>query len=78
MVSPKGGTTMKSMVFNFVTPPEHYIIKKSGEKIYRLTVYPKKYFSETGNYTFEINQLSHKADNYGIHSLSVRVEKVKE
>jgi len=53
-------------------------LKNSKEKIYRLTVYPKKYFSETGEYTFEVNQFSTKADNYGIHSLTLRIEKVKE
>ena len=78
MITPKGGKTMKSIAFNFNSPQEPYIIKNSNEKIYRLTVYPKKYFSETGNYTFEVNQLSNKADNYGIHSLNIRVEKVKE
>jgi len=79
IITPKGGKTMKSTVFNFLSPREDYIVKKSpNEKIYRLTLYPKKYFSETGEYTFEINQLSHKADNYGIHALTLRIEKTKE
>ena len=78
ITAPKGGTTMKSFAFNFVTPHEPIILTKSGEKIYRLTLYPKKYFSETGDYTFEVNQLSNKADNYGIHSLTLRIEKAKE
>jgi len=78
MTTPKGGKTMKSVVFNFQNPQEPYIIKNSKEKTYRLTVYPKKYFPETGTYTFEVNQLSHKADNYGIRSLKLRIEKAKE
>ena len=78
MTTPKGGKTIKSPMINFNSPKEPYIIKNSKEKIYRLTVYPKKYFSETGEYTFEVNQFSTKADNYGIHSLTLRIEKVKE
>jgi hypothetical protein len=79
VISPKGAKAIKSIVFNFKTPQEPYIIKKSeNKKIYTLTVYPKRFFSETGDYTFEINQFSNKADNYGIHSLSLRIEKVKE
>jgi len=78
ITTPKGGATMKSFAFNFVTPQEPIISTKSGVKIYKLTLYPKKYFSETGDYTFEVNQLSNKADNYGIHSLTLRIEKTKE
>jgi hypothetical protein len=76
MITPKGGKTIKSVVFNFKSPQEPYIIKNSNEKIYRLAIYPKKYFSETGDYTFEVNQFSNKADNYGIHSLSLRIERI--
>jgi len=78
MTTPKGGKTSKSLAFNFNSPKEPYIIKNSNEKTYRLTVFPKKYFSETGTYSFEVNQLSNKADNYGIHSLTLRIEKTKE
>lgn len=78
LLTPKGGKTMKPIVFNFKSPQEPYIIKNSNEKIYRLTVYSKKYFSETGDYTLEVNQFSNKADNYGIHSLNLRIEKIKE
>jgi len=78
MITPKGGKTMKSVVFNFVSPPEPFIFHKSNVKIYKLTIYPKKYFSETGTYTFEVNQLSNKADNYGIESLKLKIERVKE
>jgi len=78
MITPKGGKTMKAMVFNFISPHEPYEINKSNNRIYRLIVYPKKYFYETGEYIFEINQFSNKADNYGIHSLTLRIEKAKE
>jgi len=78
MTTPKGGRTSKSLIFNFKVPKEPYIIKNSNEKTYRLTVYPKKYFSETGTYTFEVNQLSNKADNYGIQSLRLKIERVNE
>jgi len=77
--TPQGGKTIKPIVFNFLSPQEPYIKGASAnEKIYRLTVYPKKYFSETGTYTIIVDQFSHKADNYGIRALRLRVEKVKE
>ena len=79
LTSPRGGNTIKSIVFNFKNPQEPYIKGLSeNEKIYRMTIYPKKYFSETGEYTFEVNQFSNKADNYGIRALRLRIEKVKE
>ena len=79
IVSPQGGKTMKPIVFNFNSPQVPYIQGNSpNEKIYRLTVYPKKYFYETGTYDFEIDQLSNKGDNYGIRALRLRIEKVKE
>jgi len=78
MLTPKGGKTIKSSTFNFLSPKEPYKIKNPKEKTYRLVVYPKKYFSETGDYTFEVNQFSTKADNYGLHSLTLRIEKTKE
>jgi hypothetical protein len=80
-ISPGGGKTIKPLTFNFLTPHEPFIFKKdtpSNERIFRLTLYPKKYFSETGDYTFEINQFSNKADNYGIKSMCLRIDKVKE
>jgi len=77
--TPKGGKTIKSILFNFDNPKEPYIEGASpNEKIYKLTVYPKRYFSETGDYTIEVNQFSNKADNYGIRSLRMYIEKVKE
>jgi hypothetical protein len=79
MFTPNGAKTVKSFNFNFISPKEPYIIGKSpNEKTYRITVYSKKYFSETGTYTFVIDQYSHKADNYGIRSLRMFIEKVKE
>ncbi|MDR2971620.1 MAG: hypothetical protein LBU83_06820 [Bacteroidales bacterium] len=77
--TPKGAETVKALYFNFVSPQEPYIQgSSSNEKIYRMTVYPKKYFSESGTYRFEIDQYSTNADNYGIRSLRMLVEKVKE
>ena len=78
LITPKGGKTIKPLMFNFKSPQEPYITSNSNIKIYRLTAYPKKYFYETGDYSFEVNQFSNKADNYGIHSLNLRVVKVKE
>jgi len=79
ILTPNGGKTIKPIVFNFNKPKEPYIQgKTANEKIYRMTVYPKKYFSETGTYTFEVDQFSNKADNYGIRSLSLKIEKVRE
>jgi hypothetical protein len=78
LLTPGGGKTIKSIVFNFNAPQEPYLKgANKNEKIYRLTVYPQKYFSETGTYTFEVNQFSNKADNYGIRSLRLYIEKVK-
>jgi hypothetical protein len=78
LVTPQGGKTIKSIVFNFNSPQEPYIQGATkNEKIYRLTVYPQKYFSETGTYTFEVNQFSNKADNYGIRALRMYIEKSK-
>ena len=78
-ITPQGGKTIKSIVFNFINPQEPYIKGDvPNKKIYRMTVYPKKYFSETGEYTLEVNQFSNKADNYGIKALKLRIEKVKE
>jgi hypothetical protein len=77
--SPNGGESVKPIVFNFNTPREPYLKGNSpNEKIYRLTVYPKKYFSETGIYTLIVDQYSNKADNYGIKALRMRIERVKE
>ena len=79
-ILPGGGKTIKPLTFNFITPHEPYIYKKgapANERIFRLTLYPKKYFSETGDYTFEINQFSNKADNYGIKSMTLKIEKIK-
>jgi len=78
VISPKGAKAIKTIVFNFNTPQEPYIKKSTKEKIYRLTVYPKRFFTETGDYTFEVNQFSNKADNYGLQALSLRLERVKE
>jgi hypothetical protein len=79
IITPNGGKTSIPVVFNFINPREPYIQgKNSSEKIIRLIAYPKKYFSETGIYKIEINQFSNKADNYGIRSLRLYIEKVKE
>jgi hypothetical protein len=79
LISPAGGKTIKSVVFNLVNPNEPFIRGDTPNKKYlRLTVYPKKYFSETGTYTFEVNQFSHKADNYGIRSLRLYIEQIQE
>jgi len=79
LTTPNGGNTVKSILFNFQNPQESYIKGDTqNRKIYRLTVYPKRYFSETGTYTFEVNQFSNKADNYGIEALRLRIEKAKE
>jgi len=77
--SPSGGETVKSILFNLNNPQEPYIQGGSpNEKTYRLIVYPKKYFPESGTYTFIVDQYSNKADNYGIRALRMYVEKVKE
>jgi len=79
MVMPKGGETVKSLLFNFLAPQEPYIQGDSpNSKIYKLTVYPQKYFSEAGDYTFEVSQFSNKADNYGIRALRMYIQRVKE
>jgi len=78
-ITPQGGKAVKSIIFNFINPKEPYIQGSSpNEKIYQLTVYPKRYFSETGTYSFEVNQFSNKADNHGINSLRMYIKKVKE
>jgi hypothetical protein len=79
LISPGGGKTIKPLTFNLVYPKEPYIKGETeNEKIFKMIVYPKKYFSKTGDYSFEVNQFSNKADNYGIRSLRMRIEKVKE
>jgi len=79
IITPSGGKTVKSILFNFINPKEPYIMGNNpNEKIYRLNVYPKRFFTETGIYAFEINQFSNKADNYGIRALRLHIEKVKE
>jgi len=79
LITPQGGKTIKSILFNFKYPQEPYIQGDSpNEKIYRLIVYPKRFFSETGTYSVEVNQFSNKADNYGIRALRMYIEKVKE
>lgn len=78
ITTPKGGETVKSILFNFAYPNEPYIKGASpNEKIYRLTVYPKKYFSEEGIYSLEVNQFSNKADNYGIRALRMIIKREK-
>ena len=79
IISPAGGNTVKSIVFNFKNPQEPYIQGNTpNEKIYKMIVYPKRFFSETGDYTFIVNQRSSKADNYGIKSLRMYIKQVKE
>ena len=79
ILSPNGGRTVKSIIFNFKNPQEPFIQGASeNEKIYRLVVYPKRYFTETGEYKFVVNQFSNKADNYGIRALRMYIERVKE
>jgi len=79
ILTPLGAETVKPVVFNFKSPQEPYIKGNTeNSKIYRLTAYPKKYFSETGTYTIIVDQYSNKADNYGIQSLQLRIEKTKE
>ena len=79
IVTPKGGETVKSIPFNLISPQEPYIQGDSpNKKIYRFTVYPQRYFSETGDYLFEITQFSNKADNYGISALRMYIKKVQE
>jgi gliding motility-associated lipoprotein GldH len=79
ILSPNGGESVRKMTFNFKNPQEPFIQGVSAnEKIYKLIVYPKRYFSESGVYTFIVSQHSHKADNYGIRSLRLYVEKLKE
>ena len=79
IITPSGGKTTKSILFNFAHQDEHYVKNTSSkEKTYRLIVYPKRYFSETGTYSFEVNQFSNKADNYGIRALRMYIEQVKD
>ena len=79
ILTPKGGETYKSLLFNFIAPQEPYIQGDSpNSKIYRLTIFPKKYFSEAGEYLFEVNQYSNKYDNYGIRALRMYIQRVKE
>jgi hypothetical protein len=79
ILSPSGGETVKSIFFNFNNPQEPYIQGTSAnEKIYKMTVYPKRYFTETGKYKFIVDQYSSNADNYNIQSLRMYVEKKKE
>ena len=79
IITPNGGTTRRPLLFSFNYPQEPYIKGATDkEKTYHLTVYPKKYFSETGTYTFIVDQYSHNADNYGIRALRLYVEKGKK
>jgi hypothetical protein len=79
ILSPSGGETVKAIYFNFENPQIPYIQGSSeNEKIFRLVVYPKRYFTETGTYKFSVDQYSNKADNHGISSLRMYIEKVKE
>jgi hypothetical protein len=79
MFTPQGAKTVKSFTFNFNSPQEPYLKGKSpNEKVYKMTVYPQKYFSETGTYTFIVDQYSHKADNYGVRALRMYIEEVKK
>ena len=78
-VSPRGGKAITSIVLNFQNPREPVREGSTpNAKIYTFTVYPKRYFLETGTYSFEVNQHSNKADNYGIRSMRIYIEKVKE
>jgi hypothetical protein len=79
ILSPSGGEIVKPLYFNFDHPKEPYIQGDSeNEKIYKMIVYPKRYFSETGTYKFIVDQYSTKADNYGIRSLRMYITQVKE
>ena len=79
LITPRGGKTISALFFNFLNPREPYLQGDApNKKIYKLTVYPKKFFSETGTYSFLILQSSNKADNYGIRSLRMYIKQVKE
>ena len=79
ITTPMGGKTFKPLLFNFLAPQEPYIKGDTpNKKIYRLIVFPEKYFSETGEYTFDITQFSSKYDNYGISALRMYIKKVKK
>jgi hypothetical protein len=79
VLSPSGGETVKSIFFVFNNPQEPYIQGASeNEKIYKMTVYPRRYFTETGTYKFIVDQYSSNADNYNIRSLRMYIEDVKE
>jgi hypothetical protein len=79
ILSPNGGESVRPVTINFNNPKEPYILgANENEKTYKLTVYPKRYFPEAGIYTFIVGQYSNKADNYGIRSLRLYIEKLKE
>jgi len=78
LISPNGGKMTKSIQFYFNNPKETYIQGTSpNEKILRIVVYPKKYFAETGTYSFQVIQASNNADNYNIRALRLYIEKIK-
>ena len=74
MISPNGGKVIKSTVFYFVNSKEPH---SPNENILRLKVYPKRYFAETGTYSFQVIQASNNADNYNIRALRMYIEKIK-
>ena len=79
ILSPNGGETVKAIYFNFDNPKEPYIQGTSeNEKIYKMAVYSKRYFTETGTYKLIVDQYSNKADNYGIRGLRMYIERIKE
>lgn len=78
VLTPKGAQTYIPVVFYFNSPKTPFSIDKTtNRKIYKQVAYSKKYFNEVGIYTFEINQFSNKADNYGFNSLRIIVKKTK-
>jgi len=79
ITSPNGGVTKKFVHFNLTNPKEPFIQGDSPNvKILQIIVFQKKYFSETGIYTLNVDQFSNKFDNRGIRSLRMIIEKVKE
>ena len=78
MATPTRGIAKQQVVFNFANPKEPLIQGTSPkEKILRLTVYPKKYLSETGIYSFKVDQFSNNYDNYNIRALRLYIERIK-
>lgn len=74
--APSGAASHKPVVFYFSQYPELDSQEPFSSKIVSTTIYPQKFFSESGTYRIRLLQKSTKYDLYGVNSVTIRSENI--